>query len=257
MPTRTVSWPAGTPCWVDLAVPDVPAAVEFYGAVLGWTAIDSGEDFGHYHICQVGERAAAGIGPIMQEGRPAAWTVYLASDNVDDTAKSITGAGGTVIMPPMDIPGSGRMLVAMDTAGAVFGVWQAVEMPGIAIYNEPGGLTWEDARLTDPDAGRRFYQDVFGYRCAPVEGAPPDYQTFDAGGDPLGGIGGMMGAPEGTPSHWVAYFAVTDPDAAAATVRSAGGSVLTEPMDTPYGRMGIVADPAGATFVVIGPPPEG
>ncbi len=35
MSIRTDSWPIGTPCWVDLAVPDVPAATEFYAAVLG------------------------------------------------------------------------------------------------------------------------------------------------------------------------------------------------------------------------------
>ncbi len=26
----------GTPCWVDLATPDVEAAAEFYGALFGW-----------------------------------------------------------------------------------------------------------------------------------------------------------------------------------------------------------------------------
>lgn len=255
MPTRSEPWPNGTPCWVDLAAPDVGAAVAFYRAVLGWTAVDSGAEFGHYHLCHVGDRAAAGIGPIMQEGQPPAWTVYLAADDVDGAAKSITAAGGTVVAPPMDIPGNGRMLVALDTAGAAFGVWQAAGMNGIAVYNEPGGLTWEDARLTDPDTGRAFYREVFGYRYADVEGAPPDYQTFATGGDPLGGIGGMMGAPVGTPSHWVAYFAVEEPDAAVAAVAAEGGTVVNDPMDTPFGRMAIVADPAGAVFVVIGPPP--
>jgi len=52
---------------------------------------------------------------------------------------------------------------------------------------------------------------VFGYRYAPIEGGPPDYTTFDLGGDPLGGMGGMLGAHEGTPSHWVAYFCVATP----------------------------------------------
>lgn len=255
MPTRSEPWPNGTPCWVDLAAPDVGAAIAFYGAVLGWTAVDTGEDFGHYHVCSVGDRAAAGIGPIMAEGQPAAWTVYIASDDVDGTAKSIGAAGGTVIIPAMDIPDNGRVLIAQDTSGAVFGVWQAAGMNGVAVYNEPGGLVWEDARLTDPDAARAFYADVFGYRYAPIEGAPPDYTTFATGGEALGGMGGMFGASEGTPSHWVAYFMVADPDAAAATATAQGGSVLGGPMDTPYGRMAFFTDPGGAAFAVIGPPP--
>lgn len=251
MPTRNEPWPNGTPCWVDLSAPDVGAAVSFYGAVLGWTAVDAGEEMGHYHICSVGDRAAAGIGPIMQEGQPAAWTVYLASDDADGTAKSIGEAGGTVLVAPMDIPATGRMLVALDSVGGAFGVWQAAGMNGIAVYNEPGGLVWEDARLTDPDAGRAFYAAVFGYHYAPVEGAPDGYTTFDIGGDPLGGMGGLMGAPEGTPSHWLPYFGVADTDAALAAATEHGGRSLMDPQDTPWGRLAILADPGGAVFAVM------
>ncbi|MGH3765955.1 MAG: hypothetical protein ACRDS0_07465 [Pseudonocardiaceae bacterium] len=57
MPIRSEQWPAGTPCWIDLSVPDVAAAKEFYGAVFGWSFLDTGPDFGHYQICQVEGRA--------------------------------------------------------------------------------------------------------------------------------------------------------------------------------------------------------
>ena len=53
MPIRSDPWPAGTPCWVDLGAADVAASTEFYGAVLGWTFVDTGEEFGHYNIGQV------------------------------------------------------------------------------------------------------------------------------------------------------------------------------------------------------------
>lgn len=253
MPTHEGPWPAGTPCWVDLAVPDVAAATQFYGAVLGWSFVDTGEEYGGYHIAQVDGRAAAGIGPVMQEGQPSFWTVYLASDDADGTAKLVTDHGGSLIMPPMDIPGNGRMAIATDPVGAVFGVWQSLGMNGIEVHNEPGGLVWEDARLSDPEAARTFYSAVFGYTYGEVEGAPGDYKTFALpGGDPLGGMGGMMGAPEGTPSHWLPYFSVGNVDAAFAAVQSGGGSVLMPPEDTPFGRMGIVADPVGAIFSLHG-----
>jgi predicted enzyme related to lactoylglutathione lyase len=67
---------------------------------------------------------------------------------------------------------------------------------------------------------------------------------------PLGGMGGMMDAPEGTPSHWLVYFAVADADAAVAAARGHGGSALAEPFDTPFGRMAPLSDPAGAVFWV-------
>jgi predicted enzyme related to lactoylglutathione lyase len=252
MPTRDTSWPAGTPCWVDLAAPDVAAATAFYGDVVGWSFIDSGEQYGHYHVAQTGGRAAAAIGPIQMEGQPAVWTVYLASDDADATAKLVGENGGTVVAGPMDIPENGRMLVATDPTGGVFGVWQATSMIGMEVYNEPGSVVWEDARLTDPEAGRRFYTAVFGYTYDRVDDEMPDYRTFAVRGEVAGGIGGMMGAPEGTPSHWLPYFGVADVDAAVAAAERSGGTVVMPPENTPFGRMGVLVDPFGATFAVHG-----
>ena len=125
MPIRTDSWPTGTPCWVDLAVPDVPAATEFYAAVLGWTFADAGEEYGDYQVCRRDGRASAGIGPLQNEGQPTVWTTYLGSDAVDTTAKMITENEGTLLAGPFDVPGSGRLCIALDPQGASFGVWQA------------------------------------------------------------------------------------------------------------------------------------
>ncbi|WP_028926835.1 VOC family protein [Pseudonocardia acaciae] len=252
MPTRDTPWPAGTPCWVDLSVPDVKAATEFYGPVMGWTFTDTGAEYGHYHMCQVGDRVAAAIGPLQQPGQPVAWTVFLASDDADATAKLVAENGGTVIVEPFDIGDQGRILVALDNTGGAFGVWQAKAAIGANIANEPGSLAWEDARLTDPEAGKRFYTAVFGYTYEPIPDAPPDYGLFKVNGEIAGGLGGMMGAPDGTPSHWVAYFSVADVDAAVAAVERGGGSVQQAPTDTPYGRMAFVTDPFGAAFALAG-----
>jgi hypothetical protein len=65
----------------------------------------------------------------------------------------------------------------------------------------------------------------------------------------------MMGAPSGTPSHWLAYFAVADVDAACAAAKSGGGALLSEPMDTTFGRMAFLTDPDGAPFALAGPQP--
>ncbi|MGB8258216.1 MAG: VOC family protein, partial [Pseudonocardiaceae bacterium] len=63
----------------------------------------------------------------------------------------------------------------------------------------------------------------------------------------------MMGAPAGTPAHWVTYFSVADADAAVTAATAGGGSVLSGPDDTPYGRMAFLTDPNGAVFAVMGP----
>jgi uncharacterized protein len=251
MPTQETQWPAGTPCWADLSVPDLPRGVAFYAAVLGWTMVDSGEEFGSYHIAQVDGRAAAGVGPVMQEGQPSFWTLYIASDDADATVKLVGENGGQVVMPPMDIAGNGRMAICADPTGAVFGVWQALGMIGAGVHSEPGGIVWEDARLGDVEAGRAFYTGVFGWQYGPVPGLDlADYGTFGSAERPLGGLGGMMGAPEGTPSHWLIYFGTADAAAAIKTVQELGGQVLRPAEDTPFGRMAVVTDPFGAPFAL-------
>ncbi|MDP1805259.1 MAG: VOC family protein [Acidimicrobiales bacterium] len=255
MTTRDTAWPAGTPCWVDLGAPDLAAATAFYGAVMGWEFVDTGEEFGHYTLAKVGGRNAAAIGP-AQPGQPPAWTVYLATDDADATAKLVADNGGTVVVAPMEIPGNGRLGVALDAAGGAFGIWQDGGMIGAEVYNEPGALIWEDARLTDAAAGQAFYAAVFGHTFGAVPGAPDDYVTFAVDGEIAGGMGGMMGAPEGTPSHWLPYFMTSDVDAALAVAGSGGGTVLMPATDTPFGRMGIVTDPFGATFAVHGGMPS-
>ncbi|MFC5994969.1 VOC family protein [Pseudonocardia hispaniensis] len=252
MPIRETRWPVGTPCWADLSVPDLTAATEFYGSVLGWSFVDTGEQYGHYHIAQTKGKAAAAIGPIMQEGQPCAWTIYLASDDADGTAKLVTENGGHVVAGPMDIEGTGRMLVAVDPTGAAFGVWQATGTIGLEIYNEPGALVWEDARLGDPAAGKRFYAAVFGYSYQPVEGAPDDYETFSVGGETAGGMGGLMGGPQGSPSHWLPYFSVPDVDTAVAAAERGAGTVAMPAENTPFGRIAMLVDPFGATFSLHG-----
>jgi uncharacterized protein len=42
---------------------------------------------------------------------------YLATPDADVTAARIKGAGGQLVMEPMDIMDAGRMAVAVDTAG--------------------------------------------------------------------------------------------------------------------------------------------
>jgi hypothetical protein len=251
--THTDPWPPGTPCWADLSTPDVDAALAFYGDVLGWTFPPAEEQYGGYRIAQVDRRTAAGIGPLPDPGMQTAWTLYLASDDADASQSAVEQNGGTILLPAGDIGELGRMFIASDPTGGAFGVWQAKQHIGTGVVNEPGALVWEDLRSTDPDAARTFYASVFGYSYEAVDGAGDDYTLFapGKGKPPLGGLGPLMGSPDGTPSHWLAYFGVSDTDATITSAEHRGGSVVAPAFDTPYGRMAGIADPAGGVFMVI------
>jgi hypothetical protein len=260
MSIRETRWEAGTPCWVDIQVPDVDAALAFYGPVLGWTFRDTGAGHGGYRVCLVDGRSVAGIGPEHAAELPTAWLVYLASEDADATAKLVTENDGSLLADPFDIPNVGRIAVATDSTGGAFGVFQAGEAIGLEVVDEPGTLVWEDCRLTDVARGRSFYTAVFGYAYAEIPGVPLEaYGTFGPGDRPWGGIGGMMGAPENTRaarSHWLAYFSVADADATAAAVQAHGGTVVSAPETTPFGRIGVVTDPFGAHFGIHDPRTE-
>ncbi|HWE56281.1 MAG TPA: VOC family protein, partial [Acidimicrobiales bacterium] len=176
MTIRTSPWPAGTPSWADISVPEPDVAKAFYTSVLGWSYTDAGDEFGGYVSALMGSSAVAGIGPLQQAG-PVAWTLYLATDDADTTARLVAANGGTVIVPPGDVGDLGRMAMAADPSGAIFGVWQAGTHIGAGLTNEPGGIVWEDLRSAEPAAAWAFYEAVFGHETRPLEMAGPDYRT--------------------------------------------------------------------------------
>ena len=159
-------------------------------------------------------------------------------------------AGGTVLGPPMDVGPHGRMAIALDPQGNPFGIWQAGATTGVEVYNEPGGLVWNEAAVDDPAAAREFYGRVFGFSWQEVPGAG-GYTTFATGDRPLGGLSGI--AP-GLPAGWATCFSVASTDEAVRAAEAGGGKVLMAAQDTEFGRFAVVADPWGASFSVMAEP---
>jgi uncharacterized protein len=254
--TRDTRWPAGTPSWVDVSVDDVPKAVAFYEGLFGWDIQVGGPEVGGYAIAHKDGRIVAGIGPKMgAPDAPSAWLTYIATDDADETAAKIKSAGGQVLAEPMDVMEEGRMAVAMDTAGAAFGIWQGRNTPGIGVANEPHTLSWNEHMSRDFGGSQAFYRSVFGYDYQDMSGEGFTYAMLMVDGHEVGGIGEY---PEGTPAEvpaaWGAYFVVEDTDAAVARVVELGGGAVQPIRDSPYGRIGVVADNHGAVFSVITPP---
>jgi predicted enzyme related to lactoylglutathione lyase len=243
---------------VDLGVADIGKACAFYAGLFGWEAHQGPPEAGGYALCAKDGRQVAGIGPKMGPPKePSAWTTYLATGNVDETAGTINAAGGQVLAPPMDVMDQGRMAIAADPGGAVFGLWQAKQHTGVQLANEPGSLTWNENLSRDFEGNQAFYHAVFGYEYGDMGTAGFRYATLKAGGTEVGGIGELDSSfPAEVPAHWSVYFAVEATDAAVATVASLGGSTVRPAWDSPYGRIAIVADNHGAVFSLISAPTD-
>lgn len=248
----------GTVCWVDLGVPDVGAATRFYAGLFDWEPRVSPEpEANGYTIFHHDGAAVAGVGPLTSSAQPPMWTIYIASRHADVTARAIESNGGRALIPPVDVMKTGRMGVFADPAGAVFGVWEPIEFPGMQRIGEPGSLTWAEVVVRDSDGIDTFYRDVFGWTSRPMPDSQAPYQEFLLGGRSVAGLMQMTADwPADTPAHWMPYFEVADCDAVAAAARSMGGQVGVAPTDIPAGRFALLTDPFGAYFSIIKMSPD-
>lgn len=250
MPTRD-GYPEGTPSWVDLATPEVEGAKAFYGAVFGWDYREEETDSNPYSMALKNDLAAAGIGPLLDENMPPVWTTYFAVEDADAAASKIGEAGGTVVIPPFDVMDAGRMAIAADPTGAVFGIWQAGNHFGAQIVNEHGTLNWNELLSDDLESALAFYQTALGHSVETADmGGGFMYSTCNVNGR---AIAGAMTKPDpNIPNHWGVYFAVDNAEESKSTVEANGGSITWGPRETEgVGVFVGATDPFGAHFTMI------
>ncbi|MBO0883548.1 MAG: VOC family protein [Mycobacterium sp.] len=248
MPEQT-QYAAGTPNWVTLLAPDIDAAQRFYGAVFGWNFQTEGPAEMQYVLCVKQGHAVAGMVQRPDDpDTPIAWQTLLATDNLDATVQAAQKAGARVVSEPMDVPERGRLAVVIDPTGASIGFWQATGYAGAELMHEPGAMTWNELRTPDPKTSEAFYGKLFPYEFEQAgDGETFDYALFKVNGSQ---VGGRMRSP-GESAYWLPYFSVDEVDKAATRVMERGGKIISEPQDTPYGRMAACEDPWGARFSIV------
>jgi predicted enzyme related to lactoylglutathione lyase len=261
MTDHAIRFPLGMPWGVSLLVRDLDRATGFYGALFGWEFLPGPPLLGRCVRAVLDGREVAGIGQLPPHAaRPASWTPswtphFLTAD-ADETAHLVRATGGTMGVGPLDGGAAGRIAVASDPSGAVFGFRRPprAEAPGAL---PPGTTAWYELTTVDAELAAKFYATVFGLdlRADDAEESLPSERTLLlAGGQPVAGVRGVGQAlPEGRGAHWSVHFAV--PDSAtlgtlAARGPELGGRVVQPPRDFPYGRLAVLADPEGTVFSV-------
>jgi predicted enzyme related to lactoylglutathione lyase len=246
----TKNQPDGTPTWIDLGIPDLDRAMEFYRAVFGWEFEVGPAETGHYTMCLLDGRPVAAI---MANPDPDAtdfwWNVYLATEDCDGAIKRVTDAGGAVLTDAMDIMDQGRMAIVRDPVGAQFGLWEGRAFLGCQVVNEPNSLVRNDLVTPTPAPALDFYTAVFDFTHDRNEDLPDFDFTFLRRPDGHE-VAGVFGNPEAGFSRWSTTFEVADTDAAIKAATSAGGT-STAPDDMLYGRIATITDPFGTPFSVI------
>jgi len=110
---------ADTLCWNELQARDLGVGKNFYAPLFGWSLKESPQ-YTEFHL---GEKAVGGmLQSQAPKGVPAFWLPYFAVDDCDAAVQKSSGLGGSVHVPPMDIPNVGRFAVLTDPQGASFAV---------------------------------------------------------------------------------------------------------------------------------------
>jgi len=258
------SYPDGLFSWVDLSTTDVEGARAFYSGLFGWEPVGVETDLGPiYTMMQIEGKNVAGLGPMspdMQaQGMPPIWTSYVKHSDADAVAAKAEAAGGTVVMPAMDVMEEGRMVLIQDPGGAVFGVWQPKNHIGAQLVNRPGALVWNELQTSDVEGSKTFYKAVFGWENATDESG---YVVLSNDGRMQAGMMAIDPSWGEVPPNWGVYFMVEDVEAAVAKAEELGGNVMVPPMAAgEMGRFSVLQDPQGGAFTVmqfngpVDPPP--
>lgn len=251
--------------WYELMTTDPDAAGDFYAAVVpGWRF---GErvpvDIDYRMILRSDGGNAGGVmrldEPTQRHGARPVWMGYIGTGDADAAVKSVEAEGGSVLMPPWDVPGVGRLAMIADPQGNPLYLMQPEPPPG-----EPGARSdvfspdaeervgWNELSTADPTAARAFYGDLFGWTSdefMPM-GELGEYRFLAAGGTTFGAVSGV--APGSSPG-WRYYIRVPSIARSVAAIEAGGGTIAMGPHAVPGGDHIIIGhDPQGAEFALVG-----
>jgi predicted enzyme related to lactoylglutathione lyase len=190
-------------------------------------------------------------------GNPSVWEVFLQTPDIGATVEKARARGAVIATDVMAVADLGSMTSIVDPAGALVGAWQPDGFPGFATRGEAGTPGWFETLSSAYTDSVGFYEDAFGWATHVVSDSP-EFRYTTLGKDEHARAGIMDGSAflDGETSRWHVYLTVDDTDDTVARAVAAGGEVVLQAEDTPYGRIAELQDPAGVTFRVMGPNAE-
>jgi len=221
--------------WHDLITTDIPAAVEFYKKVIGWTTQPFDPD-GKYLMWANKGGPVGGVGP-AEAGNSAHWRPYIGTDDIGATIALAEKLGGSVVTPATDISNGGKWAALKDPQGNQFGLYWSANNPAPELKMQPGEFHWHELATNDHKRAFQFYQQLFGWEPAREHdmGDIGIYALFKNEGRSQG-LGGMFNKPASMPhGGWCTYTIVKDVGKAAKLIAKLGGKTTHEPVQVPGG----------------------
>jgi uncharacterized protein len=237
--------------WHDLMTKDGAKAQKFYSALFNWEIAEIPMGPCTYRMIHCGPGPIGGI--VEEQNIPVAhWMPYLAVNDVDAAAKQVTGLGGSVCVPPTDIPNTGRFSVVGDPQGGYLSLYKgnpdsAGADPDAMIF---GRVCWNELLTKDPVGAQKFYSALCGWQPENKDMGPMGTYFIQKLGDKQ--AAGMMKTPDpNMPTAWLVYFGVEKLGDSTAKAKSLGATAMMENVPIPeVGAFSLLADPTGAVFAL-------
>lgn len=235
--------------WYELMTSKPQQAQAFYETVLDWkvTSHDPG-----YSIIEAGGMGVGGVltlsDEMCAEGARPVWIGYVAVDDVDEAASKVAELGGSLLMPPKDIPDIGRLAMVADPQGIPFYLMRGtMEERSTAFSAEaPGHCCWNELVSPDQDGAIAFYGALLGWEnteSIPISDGV-EYKFLHHHGAMIGAVSPCTDPQQ--PAGWTFYFRVADIGVAKETIVADGGDILFGPEEVP-----------GSDYILIGKDTEG
>src|SRR5262249_1086677 len=147
-----------------------------------------------YILMTAGQALVSGLLNLPESARGAGgkshWVGYVRVKNVDATVDRIIRLGGTIHIPPTDIPDITRFSVFNDAQAATLAILKSLNPD----HDQPanmgalGRIGWHELFAANSETALSFYSDLFGRKHADTHiSQTGPYQLFSAGGQTIGG----------------------------------------------------------------------
>lgn len=241
--------PFGAPIWADTTTPDLSSDLEFYRRLFGWSAVDYGEEFGHYTEFALGSgadgsRSVAGAVP----GGPASWSAAFHVEDCVNAAAAAEKLGASIVDTPMRI-GDGLVFAGMkDPDGTYFGLYEPLdESTGFKAYGEPGAVAWfEYAFDGTPGEVMQFYSELLNWDLDERPDRSLSLRTREGGWE-FGGCHAAEGPERDLDPQWLVCFGAEAVERTAARAVELGGAAMSAADAAPA----VLAAPSGARFGLV------
>ncbi|SPH24978.1 hypothetical protein DEA8626_04011 [Defluviimonas aquaemixtae] len=237
---------AGRPVRLELNAQRVTAAMDFYGALFGWTCTPLHvAPWGSIPLIANGDRVFGNQFMAMGAFAVAKWMIWFSGD-LELAEQAIKRGGGETGRGIYSLGELGQLLDARDPAGNAFSLIRLRTHP--PEHDSPGDPCLAEFWGPNVSDLAGFYADVFGFQSASTargaklsDGEDPRLFFRDTEFD--------MPRP-----CWIPYFRSTSVGGDCERARRAGAIVQVHKENVEdIGELVVLADPAGAFFGLVDP----